>query len=315
MNGIHVGVYYLCEHIKINKNRLKLSHKKVEKVLETKADAKVADCGFLFEMSSDEDNIIRTTRRHVPIAFKDADNITTSLTDEIMAYINDFDENLYQGAAYIDRNNTSKAREYYDKAYEKIDINSMIDWWIINELAMNDEMQWPKSAFAYKDGDGKFLAGPVWDFDYQTYVNIEKYNSSSIIKQMENYYQWEPVPYKFTDLGGYSALMYQRTSSASISPYGWYPWLFKDPYFVERVKVRWNSLYSSVFQNQSAIIAQMGKEREKAADSNWKIWNIEYTHAGNCGDEYDFTYPEAIENFKNIFEKRRDGLNIAINNL
>lgn len=315
MNGIHVGVYYLCEHIKINKNRLKLSHKKVEKVLETKADAKVADCGFLFEMSSDEDNIIRTTRRHVPIAFKDADNITTSLTDEIMAYINDFDENLYQGAAYIDRNNTSKAREYYDKAYEKIDINSMIDWWIINELAMNDEMQWPKSAFAYKDGDGKFFAGPVWDFDYQTYVNIEKYNSSSIIKQMENYYQWEPVPYKFTDLGGYSALMYQRTSSASISPYGWYPWLFKDPYFVERVKVRWNSLYSSVFQNQSAIIAQMGKEREKAADSNWKIWNIEYTHAGNCGDEYDFTYPEAIENFKNIFEKRREGLNIAINNL
>ena len=61
--------------------------------------------------------------------------------------------------------------------------------------------------------------------------------------------------------------------------------------------------------------SRVGKEREKAADSNWKIWNIEYTHAGNCGDEYDFTYPEAIENFKNIFEKRRDGLNIAINNL
>lgn len=315
MNGIHVGTYFLCEHIKINKNRLKLKNKKVDKILETNQNATVKDCGFLFEMSSDEDNIIRTTRRHVPIAFKDADNITTSLTDEIMAYINDFDENLYQGAAYIDRNNTSKAREYYDKAYEKIDINSMIDWWIINELAMNDEMQWPKSAFAYKDGDGKFFAGPVWDFDYQTYVNIEKYNSSSIIKQMENYYQWEPVPYKFTDLGGYSALMYQRTSSASISPYGWYPWLFKDPYFVARVKVRWNSLYNSVFQSQTSKIEQMGKEREKAAESNWKIWNIEYVHAGNCGDEYDMTYQETIDSFRNVFEKRREGLNTAINNL
>ena len=315
MNGIHVGTYYLCEHIKINKNRLKLSHKKVDKVLETNTNATVADCGFLFEMSSDEDNIIRTTRRQVPIAFKDADNITTSLTTEIMAYINDFDENLYQGARCIDRNDQATARKYFDKAYEKLDINSMIDWWIINELAMNDEMQWPKSAFAYKDGDGKFFAGPVWDFDYQTYVNIEKYNSNSIIKAMENYYQWEPVPYKFTNLGGYSALMYQRTSSTSKSPYGWYPWLFKDPYFVARVKARWNSLYNSVLQNQSAVITRMGKEREKAAESNWRIWNIEDTHAGNCGDEYDFTYPEAIENFNSVFEKRRDGLNTAINNL
>ncbi len=312
MNGIHVGTYFLCEHVKINKNRLDLKHKKVDKVLEKKADAKVADCGFLFEMSSDEDNIIRTTRRQVPITFKDADEITTSLTTEIMAYINDFDENLYQGAICIDRNDQTTAREYFDKAYEKLDINSMIDWWIINELAMNDEMQWPKSAFAYKDGDGKFFAGPVWDFDYQTYVNIDKYNSSSVIRQMED---WEPVPYKFTNLGGYSALMYQRTSSKSESPYGWYPWLFKDPYFVERVKVRWNSLYNSVFQNQSEKIAQMGKEREKAAESNWKIWSINYSHSGNCGDEYGMTYQETIESFKSVFEKRRDGLNTAINNL
>lgn len=312
MNGIHVGTYFLCEHIKINKNRLALTNKKVEKAVDKNPDAKVADCGFLFEMSTDESDTIRTTRRQVPISFKDADNITESLTTEIMTYINDFDENLYQGSRCIDRKDQDKAREYFDKAYEKLDINSMIDWWIINELAMNDEMQWPKSAFAYKDGDGKFFAGPVWDFDYQTYVNIEKYNSSSIIKQME---QWEPVPYKFTNLGGYSALMYQRTSSKSPSPYGWYPWLFKDPYFVARVKTRWNSLYNTVFQNQSTVIAQMGKDLEKAAEANWKIWNIEYRHDGNCGDEYDFTYPEAIENFNSVFEKRRDGLNTAINKL
>lgn len=322
MNGIHVGTYYLCEHIKINKNRLKLTHKKVDKVLENNADAKVADCGFLIEMSTDEkENRTNTARRKVPIAFKDLD-ITAypTIAEEFMAFVNDFDENLYQGARYIDNNDPTTAREYFDKAYEKLDINSMIDWWIINELAMNDEMQWPKSAFAYKDGDGKYFAGPVWDFDYQTYVNIEKYNTSSIIKNMEaehlsTKYWGEVVPYKFTDLGGYSALMYQRTNSASSSPYGWYPWLFKDPYFVARVKARWNSLYNSVLQNQSSVIAQMGKEREKAAESNWKIWNIKYLHAGNSGDEYDFTYPEAIQNFNEVFEKRREGLNTAINNL
>ncbi len=322
MNGIHVGTYYLCEHIKINKNRLYLTHKKVDKVLEKNAAAKLEECGFLIEMSTDEkENRTNTARRNVPIAFKDLD-ITTypAMAEEFMAYVNDFDENLYQGAKCIDNNDLTTAREYFDKAYEKLDINSMIDWWIINELAMNDEMQWPKSAFAYKDGNGKYFAGPVWDFDYQTYVNIEKYNSSSIIKNMEaehlsTKYWGEVVPYKFTDLGGYSALMYQRTNSASSSPYGWYPWLFKDPYFVARVKARWNSLYSSVLQNQRPVIEQMGKEREKAAESNWKIWNIKYLHAGNCGDEYDFTYPEVIQNFNDVFEKRREGLNSAINNL
>ena len=74
-------------------------------------------------------------------------------------------------------------------------------------------------------------------------------------------------------------------------------------------------MYNSVLQNQSSVIARMGKEREKAAESNWKIWNIKYLHAGNSGDEYDFTYPEAIQNFNEVFEKRREGLNTAINNL
>lgn len=308
MNGLHVGTYFLCEHIKQGKQRLDIMDS-YDDVLESGTTPMMKNCGFLMEMSIDEEVInFHTSRRGLPVTVKDADNIAgTDLLNELKTYFDTFESYIYSG---YNARNTDQARDYYDKAYEMIDINSMIDWWIINELAMNDEMQWPKSVFVYKNGTGKVFAGPVWDFDYQTYVNIERYNSSSIIRQMES---WEPFPYKFTT-NGYESLVFKRGESTG-NPYVWYPLLFKDPVFVARVKARWNSLYNSVLQNQSAVIAQMGREREKAAESNWKIWNIEYGHSGNCGDEYDFTYPEAIENFNYVFEKRREGLNTAINSL
>lgn len=311
MNGLHVGTYFLCEHIKQGSKRLDIMDS-YDDVLENKKNPAMKECGFLMEMSTDEEVInFRTAKRNLPITVKDADNIAgTALLDSLETYFNTFEGYIYSG---YNAKNASVARSYYDKAYEMIDINSIIDWWIINELAMNDEMQWPKSVFLYKNGTGKVFAGPVWDFDYQTYVNIEKYNSSNIIKSMENYYAWEPFPYKFTT-DGYSSLVFKRGETTG-NPYVWYPLLFKDPVFVARVKARWNSLYNTVLQNQSVKIIEMGREREKAAESNWKIWNIKYVHAGNCGDEYDFTYQEAIENLNDVFNKRREGLNTTINSL
>lgn len=311
MNGLHVGTYSLCEHIKQGKQRLNIMDC-YDDVLESGTTPTMKNCGFLMEMSTDEEvKNFYTSKRRLPVTIKDADNIAgTKLLDSLKTYFDTFEGYIYSG---YNTRNTTIARTYYDKAYEMIDINSMIDWWIINELAMNDEMQWPKSVFLYKNGTGKVFAGPVWDFDYQTYVNIEKFNSSSLIRQMENYYGWEPFPYKFTT-NGYESLVFKRGESTG-NPYMWYPYLFKDPVFVARVKARWNSLYSSVLQNQSVVIDQMGKEREKAAESNWKIWNIEYVHAGNCGDEYGMTYQETIESLKYVFEKRREGLNTTINNL
>ena len=61
-----------------------------------------------------------------------------------------------------------------------LDIPSLIDWWFVHELAMNAEYRHPKSVYMYIDGkDGKLCAGPVWDFDYQTFPNPDGINSIS----------------------------------------------------------------------------------------------------------------------------------------
>ena len=51
-----------------------------------------------------------------------------------------------------------------DKPSSVLDIDSFVDWYLVNELACNEEPQFPKSCFLYLK-NGRLYAGPVWDFD------------------------------------------------------------------------------------------------------------------------------------------------------
>ena len=52
---------------------------------------------------------------------------------------------------------------------ELLDLDSFCDWYLVHELTGNTEPNHPKSSFLYARG-GKFYAGPVWDFDWETYL-------------------------------------------------------------------------------------------------------------------------------------------------
>ena len=54
-----------------------------------------------------------------------------------------------------------------------IDQESFADYLIVYAMANNSEPEHPKSVYMHKDGEGKLIAGPVWDFDYSTF-KIEK---------------------------------------------------------------------------------------------------------------------------------------------
>ena len=54
----------------------------------------------------------------------------------------------------------------------QINIDSFCDWYLVHELAFNLEPGHPKSCFFYWRKD-KMYAGPVWDFDWYTFVPDE----------------------------------------------------------------------------------------------------------------------------------------------
>ena len=52
---------------------------------------------------------------------------------------------------------------------KQIDLDSFCDWYLVHEVCGNVEPRHPKSCFFFLR-DGKLYAGPVWDFDWNTFL-------------------------------------------------------------------------------------------------------------------------------------------------
>jgi len=62
-----------------------------------------------------------------------------------------------------------------------IDEDALINYMIVIMLADNEEINHPKSIFMYKPKNGKYMMGPLWDFDWcfgfeSNYVHLENYD-------------------------------------------------------------------------------------------------------------------------------------------
>ena len=150
LNGNHIGNYYLCEQIKVDKNRVNIAELEESDI----------DGGYLMELDTYYDELykFKSAVKSFPYMFKDPDEVN----DSQFAFMKDFVNNL-ENALYDD--DRFRAREYE----QYLDIDSFIDWWITHELTGNTETKHPKSTYMHKDKGGKLKAGPVWDFDWKTF--------------------------------------------------------------------------------------------------------------------------------------------------
>ena len=157
LNGRYMGNYYLCEKIKIDKNRLNLNEMKAE---DTTGEAVTG--GYIMELDvyMDEKNTFRSPIRNLPYMFKEPDD--EILDEPKIAYMQQFIADL-ETALY--KNDWLAQRDYA----EMLDIDTFIDFFIVCELVQNAEPTWPKSTYVYKDMNGKLKAGPIWDCDYATF--------------------------------------------------------------------------------------------------------------------------------------------------
>ncbi|MBO7602845.1 MAG: CotH kinase family protein [Bacteroidales bacterium] len=162
LNGEHRGNYYLCEQIKVDENRVNIASlgKKV-------TEGEELTGGYLMECDLwyNEDFKFMSPVHNVPWQFKDPDEINDAQFNYMYDYVSRFEASLFESARFA-------AREYLDY----IEPETFVDWWLVNELAQNSEINQPKSAYIYKDRGGKLKAGPVWDFDWGTFIPRDKYN-------------------------------------------------------------------------------------------------------------------------------------------
>ena len=215
VNDVHMGNYFLCEHIKVDKNRVNIDE----------LDEDEVDGGYIMELDAyfDEVNKFRSAVRNLPYMFKDPDEVNADQFSFIQDYVNNFENALYDNARFAER-------EYI----EYIDIQSFADWWIVMELTGIWEPNHPKSTYMHKDKGGKLTMGPVWDFDWETYMPTT----------------W----YRIKD-----ALYYGR--------------LFQDPEFIALVKERW-AVLKPEFETLPDYISSEAERIRSSEYMNHMMWPI-----------------------------------------
>lgn len=301
INGRHVGNYYLIEKVKIDADRIDIKDCYEDVVDGGNADPAVADCGYLLEFDDamDEVNCFRTGRG-LPVMFKDEVPENGTLFNAVKDKIESIE-------AYIEAGN-------YSAAYEQLDINSVIDYFLVQELTFNNEYKHPKSVYMYMDGDGKLTAGPVWDFDWQTFIIPDQVRAygGNYVDQLRNVDEWL---YGGSKLAERTVPIFGEYDYVNDMPYMWYPLLFKDAAFRSKVQERWNSIYPALLQVSDEIdrLAEQNRVSDRFNSAMWPTTrDLKNTVGAAFNGDEEMSFDEAIQSMKKAYADRLEWMNTQI---
>ena len=252
LNGRYNGTYQLCEKLKRSKHRVD-----------------VGEDGFLLEVDAvakSDDPVFRTAHLKHPINVKSP---SVEVGDENYNYIKDF---VLKAESTLFASNFKDTDEGWQKY---MDMDSFVDWYLINEIARNNDALFYSSCYMNLTRDGKLKMGPVWDYDI-AFGNIN-YN--------DNF----------------------KTNGFWIKNTTWYSRLFEDPAFVEKVKERFNYFYS----HQEDIIREITENAaylRRAVVENENRWGTLYTETWPNYDIWG-NYNNEVESLKEWLKARFDWLN------
>ena len=236
LNGIHLGNYFLCEQIKIDKNRVNITEMTAKDI-----DDENITGGYLLEVDRhyDEVNKFKSDILSLPVMFKDPDEevLQPEQFEYMRNYINTFEQSLFE-------EDFTTTREY--ASY--ISMETFIDFWLVAEVTRNAEVGSPGSCYFFKDRSGVLKAGPVWDFDWGTFVASSEFCANKSL---------------------------------------WYEQLFKDPVFVSKVKERWE-MFKPGFEEVSSSMEAEVRRLLISAELNDEMWSLKNAVMVNGDESMSF---------------------------
>lgn len=275
LNGHYKGQYMMTEKIGIGGGSVDIDEYK----------------GMLFEIDSNYDEDFRfvfnlsnyTTsqpsgspfsgKSYLPVMVKDPDltEIVDSLGTTTTAYFNMWKEDFAEMLkAVMSTPATGSLHEY-------IDLESAANFYIVNSLACNHEMQHPKSFYIHKTTiDDVYHWGPVWDFDWAFTFDGAEGASATV-----------PLVNSNGDCGGYTFL------SA----------LFKNVEFRKIYKEKWDKFVSEGYPKLLQYMEEYANTIEPSAKENGLLWPADYSVSWRRS-ESSFNFRDNYKALKKWLEER-----------
>lgn len=278
LNDAYQGVYNLCEHKKISKDRVN-----IDVVGEGDNEGEAVTGGYYLEMEENQDETTCWwTGMGVPMMFSDPEEPTSAQYEYMTGLIDDFEKAL-QSDSFAD---PSVGYAAY------IDVDSFINYYIVQELTKNVDGNLRKSSFITKERGKKMEMYHLWDFDL-TLGNCG-YMPGGVGNGPEGF--WIKDYASNSTYGG-----------------GWFYRLFDDPAFVEAVQDRWNELLPE-FENIPDFIDDQAFSLEPARKRNFVKWNIDQSVDWVMFPSLG-SYEKEVQYLKDFYSQRLQWLTRELNKL
>lgn len=277
LNDKYLGVYTLTDHKEVSEKRLNLN-------LAEENGAVEGDYFMELDFHYDEGERFKTDLKQLPIMLKDPEEVSAEQFNFVKDFFNKAEAVLY----------SDKFTDPEEGYHKYIDINSFVDYFIVQELSKNCDGNMRGSCYLSIIDNKIIEQSFVWDFD------IAFGNAKHIVTEQ---------------------------GASSDGPTGWYiktcsPWfdqLFKDPKFVQAVKDKWNAVKPQlnmlpffVTQHYNQLKAAAARNFGKIEDggAGWNVHEImwpNYVDRGEYKNEVDFLI--------SFIQQRMAWLDKNINNL
>ncbi len=142
-NGNYVGLYWLGEAIKVDKNRVDIDEENE----------------YLIEMDKSYDETWRfhSEYKKLPYMVKNDDFMTSEKFEYLKNHVAEMESVLYNESSTL-----ADIEKY-------VDLNSFAQFYVVNEIMANKELKNPKSCYFTLKSDNILRASTVWDFDWAGY--------------------------------------------------------------------------------------------------------------------------------------------------
>lgn len=255
INGEYLGVYFIGEKIKRNKNRVDIA-----KLKPTDIYGDDLTGGYILKIDkltgSGNSNYWPSlypapnnsnTAVNITIQYPKDEDIVPQQLDYIHTYVDSFETALH-GTDFQDP--VSGWRNYADE-------NSFVDYLLLSEFCRNTDA-YRASCYFFKDKNsngGKLKMGPAWDYDL-TYGNVDFCEA------------WH------TDNWAYD-FNYNCANDSWLVPF-WWERLLQDTLFQHKVRCRWEYLRSDILSQQNLMFYcdSMATYLSESQGFNYTVWPI-----------------------------------------